>query len=71
MKRITILTLILLLGGFSTAAAQEVLTVYNVSSVPTIDGIAETAWDGAASTVVKVNRIPAAIVTANLEKQQG
>lgn len=71
MKRTVIITLALLMSGISTAAAQEVLTVYKVSSAPAIDGTADSVWDKAQTTVVKVRRIPEDIVETNRTKQTG
>lgn len=70
MKQVLI-ALTVLFCGVVSVSAEEILHVVKVATAPTIDGTAETLWDAAQPTVVKVARIPKEIVAVNLAKQQG
>ena len=71
MKKIILITLVLLVGGISSAAAQEVLTVLKVSAAPAIDGSADSIWEKAAPTVITVRKIQDKIIATNRAKQTG
>ncbi|MEW6739242.1 MAG: ethylbenzene dehydrogenase-related protein [Nitrospirota bacterium] len=50
---------------------EEVLIAKKVSTAPAIDGKMDPVWETAKSTVIKVSRVPDAIVAKNKEMQKG
>jgi hypothetical protein len=71
MKAVFIITTAGLLFWATTGMAQEVLYVKKVPSAPSIDGNVDNLWNSVTPTVINVEKIPAAIIETNLEKQQG